>query len=68
VELHFLDAPVDVLFGRIQRRNAESPAITLEDVNNWAAAFERPAPEEIALYDASASPGGPAGGSEENTG
>ncbi len=51
VELHFLDAPVEVLFDRIRRRNAETPAITLEDMQEWAQTFERPSPEERALFD-----------------
>jgi predicted kinase len=52
VELHFIDAPVEVLFDRIRRRNRESPPITLEDVAKWAEVFERPSPEEMALFDA----------------
>jgi len=51
VELHFLDAPVDVLFDRIRRRNAESPAITFEQMKKWDAAFQRPSLEESALFD-----------------
>jgi predicted kinase len=51
VELHFLDAPVDVLFDRICRRNAETPAITFEDIQRWAQLFEKPSPEEMALFD-----------------
>jgi predicted kinase len=51
VELHFLDAPVDVLFDRIRRRNAESPAISLQDIEKWAEIIERPSPEEMALFD-----------------
>lgn len=51
VELHFLDAPVEVLFERISRRNMESPSITLDDVMKWAEIFERPSSEEIALFD-----------------
>jgi predicted kinase/GNAT superfamily N-acetyltransferase len=35
VELYFLDAPVDVLFERIRRRDMETPAITLEDIQSW---------------------------------
>src|SRR5260370_23048873 len=31
VELHFIDAPVEVLFDRIHRRNQKSPPITFED-------------------------------------
>lgn len=52
VELHFIDAPVEVLFDRIHRRNRESPPITFEDVVKWAEAFERPSGEEMALFDA----------------
>lgn len=51
VELHFLDAQVDVLFGRIRRRNRETPPITFEDVQSWAQKFERPTAEERALSD-----------------
>jgi predicted kinase len=53
VELHFLDVPVDVLFNRIQLRNAETPAITLEDIRAWSQEFERPSFEEMALFDRS---------------
>jgi predicted kinase len=56
VELHFLDAPPDVLFDRIRRRNAETPAITLDDIQNWAKLFERPSSEEFALFDERQSP------------
>jgi predicted kinase len=52
VELHFLDAPVEVLFDRICQRNVESPPVTLDDVMKWAEIFERPSSEEIALFDA----------------
>ena len=51
VELHFLDAPVEVLFGRIHARNSESPPITLDDITKWAEAFERPSSDEMALFD-----------------
>jgi predicted kinase len=51
VELHFTDAPVEILFDRIRRRNRESPAITLEDVTKWSESFERPTKEEMALFD-----------------
>ena len=62
VELHFLDAPVEVLFDRIRRRNAESPAITLEDIEKWSDTFERPSSEEIALFDP---PSGISGGPKD---
>lgn len=51
VELHFLDAPVDVLFDRIRRRKAETPAITFDDIQRWAQMFERPSSQEMALFD-----------------
>jgi predicted kinase len=50
-ELHFLDAPVDVLFERIQQRNQEFPPIERADLMKWAEIFERPTPEEMALFD-----------------
>jgi predicted kinase len=52
VELHFLDAPVAVLFERIRGRNMESPPVTMDDLVKWAAIFERPTAEEMALFDA----------------
>ena len=51
VELHFLDPPIDVLFQRIQARNMESPPIQREDLVKWSEIFQRPTPEEIALFD-----------------
>ena len=51
VELHLLDAPVDVLFDRIRRRNAETPAVSFDDIQRWAHMFERPSSEEMALFD-----------------
>ncbi len=51
VELHFLDASVDALFERIRGRNIESPPITMDDVVKWAAIFEHPTADEMALFD-----------------
>jgi hypothetical protein len=51
VELHYLDAPADVLFERIQGRNRENPPITRESLLRWIQAFEAPAADEIALFD-----------------
>jgi len=51
VELHYVWAPVDVLFERVQRRGIEDPPIRLEQVRQWADAFEVPGSEEMALYD-----------------
>src|SRR5690242_1070454 len=52
VELHFLDAPVNELFRRAQLRGMENPPITREDLQRWSDAFEKPTPEELALFDA----------------
>ena len=51
VELHYLSAPGDVLFERIQRRGLEDPPIEREELNRWFEQFEAPTPEEMALYD-----------------
>ena len=51
VELHFLDAPVEILFDRIRRRNMESPPITLDDMRKWDETLERPSLEEMELFD-----------------
>jgi predicted kinase len=58
VELHYLSAPVDVLFERIQRRGMEKPPIELDQLLRWAEIFQVPTPEEIALYDKSSTAGG----------
>jgi predicted kinase len=52
VELHYLDVPLDVLMGRIQRRNAESPPIEESAMLQWFEKFQSPTPEEMALFDA----------------
>lgn len=51
VELHFLDASIEVLFERIRLRNMESPPITIDDVVKWTEVFQRPSAEEMALFD-----------------
>jgi predicted kinase len=51
VELHFLDAPPDVLFERVQTRGMESPPIRREDLFRWARLFQVPTREEMALFD-----------------
>ena len=53
VELHYLSAPVDVLFERIQRRRLEDPPIERDQLLRWAETFQVPTPEEIALFDKS---------------
>jgi predicted kinase len=52
VELHYLSAPIDVLFDRIRNRGMEHPRIERDDLLRWAKVFQEPTPEEIALYDA----------------
>ena len=51
VELHYLSAPVDVLFERIQRRDLESPPIERDAFSRWVEIFQAPTPEEMALFD-----------------
>ena len=51
VELHYLSAPPDVLFDRIQSRGQDNPSIQREALNRWFEQFEAPTPEEMALYD-----------------
>ncbi len=51
VELHYVSAPADVLFDRIQRRNTEKPPIERDAVSRWFAIFQAPTAEEMALFD-----------------
>ncbi len=51
VELHYLSAPIDVLFERVQRRGMEDPPLTREDLVRSAAIFQTPTAEETALFD-----------------
>jgi predicted kinase len=51
VELHYLSAPADVLFHRIQRRGMENPPIERAALSRWFEAFQVPTPEEMALFD-----------------
>jgi len=51
VELHYLSAPADVLFDRIQRRGRENPPIERDAVARWVGVFQAPTPEEMALFD-----------------
>ena len=51
VELHYLSAPADVLFDRIQRRGMENPPIEREQFLQWGEKFQVPTPEEMALFD-----------------
>jgi predicted kinase len=51
VELHYLSAPVDVLFDRIQRRGMEKPPIARDALSRWFELFQAPTREEMALFD-----------------
>src|SRR5271165_196731 len=51
VELHYVSAPADVLFDRIQRRGMEKPPIERDVVSRWFELFQAPTPEEMALFD-----------------
>jgi predicted kinase len=51
VELHYVSAPVDVLFERLQRRGRENPPIERDALLRWAETFQAPTVEEMALFD-----------------
>lgn len=55
VELHYLDAPVEELWRRIELRNAEArpgvAPIARDDLEKWALQFEAPDAAELALFD-----------------
>jgi predicted kinase len=51
VELHYVSAPEDVLFERIQRRGNEKPPIEREAFSRWIETFQVPTDEEMALFD-----------------
>ena len=51
VELHFLSAPLDVLFERISQRGLEKPPIEREALSRWLNVFQEPTPDEMELFD-----------------
>jgi hypothetical protein len=51
VELHYLAAPVDVLFERIQHRGVECLPIDRDALSRWSEVFQAPTPEAMALFD-----------------
>jgi predicted kinase len=51
VELHPLNAHVDILHERIRQRGLENPPIQRDDLLHWEALFEEPTAEELALFD-----------------
>ena len=55
VELHYLEAPVEELWRRIELRNNENTPgavpIKRSDLEKWARQFEAPDAAELALFD-----------------
>jgi predicted kinase len=55
VELHFLDAPSEVLWERIEDRNAAPPwnrfPIQRAHLEEWMGIFQAPEPSELVLFD-----------------
>lgn len=55
VELHYLDAPTDELWRRIEERNTEPPwdafPISRAHLDEWRASFQPPDAAELALFD-----------------
>jgi len=55
VELHYLDVATDELWRRVDARNSEPPwdrcPIRRSDLDEWAAYFQKPDAEELALFD-----------------
>jgi predicted kinase len=51
VELHYLSAPADVLFERIERRSLENPPIPREALSRWLEIFQVPTADEMGLFD-----------------
>jgi predicted kinase len=51
VELHYLTAPADVLYARIQNRGLENPPIKQDELRQWSEIFQEPTTEEMALFD-----------------
>ncbi|HZX60095.1 MAG TPA: AAA family ATPase [Mucilaginibacter sp.] len=51
VELHYLFAPVDILFERLQKRGMENPPIERGALLEWSQIFQAPTAEELGLYD-----------------
>lgn len=60
VELHYLEAPVEELWRRIEARNSGPPwdghPIRRADLDGWVDLFEPPDAAELALFDAAAHP------------
>lgn len=54
VQTVFVDAPIETLHQRIARRNLDLPPgtfnISAEELDAWAALFERPTPDELTRH------------------
>jgi len=57
VELHYLTAPIEVLFDRVRLRGMEDPPIELSHLRKCAEIFQTPTPEEMALFNTPSHPG-----------
>lgn len=55
VELHYLHAPIDELWRRIERRNRKPPwdaePILFGHLVDWSSQFQQPDADELALFD-----------------
>jgi predicted kinase len=55
VELHYLDAPADELWRRIDARNSQPPwdsyPIHRGDLDGWIRLFDAPDAAELAMFD-----------------
>lgn len=55
VELCFLDVAIDMLWSRLEARNASLPdgsfAVSHSDLIDWSSVFEAPTSHELSLYD-----------------
>jgi len=60
VELHYLSAPTDELWQRIEARNSEPPwdrgPISRAHLDEWTAIFQAPDASELALFDPAPGP------------
>jgi hypothetical protein len=51
VELHYLSAPLDILYDRIRRRGMESLPIERDRIVHWIEKFQTPTLAEMVLFD-----------------
>ncbi len=51
VELHYVNAPLEVLFDRVTVRELEDPPMTREQLEQYAKSFQEPSELEGTLYD-----------------